>query len=167
MRSRLLVVASLVAAVAVAAGTGPASASVTAKLNACKVLKASEVTSVTGFPATKLAEQQQGPPGSSLCGYSLDDPSTPTRNVSVLVQKGNSQDLRIGYRTAKSAFKDQVEPVSGFGRNAFYTGGGLNTLYVLKGSTLFYVQYVVLGDADAAGIKDDVVAMAKIAQPRV
>jgi len=165
MRSRSIVVAA--AAVALVASIGPASASVAAKLNACKVLKASEVTRVTGFPATKLAKQQQGPPGSGICGYSLDDPSTPTRNVSVLVQKGNSQDLKIGYRTAKAAFKDQVESVSGFGENAFYAGGGLNTLYVLKGSTLFYVQYVALADTDAAGIKDDVVAMAKIAQPRV
>jgi hypothetical protein len=155
------------AAVALTASVAPVGATVAAKPNACKVLKASEVTRVIGFPATRLVDQQQGPPGSGICGYSLDDPSTPTRNVSVLVQKGNSQDTKIGYRTAKAAFKDQIEPVSGFGKNAFYAGGGVNTLYVLKGGTLLYVQYVVLGDDDEARIKADVVAMTKIAVPRV
>lgn len=167
MRSRLLVVASLVAAVALAAWIGPATASVATKPNACKALKASEVTRVTGFTAKKLTKQQQGPPDAGICGYSLDDPSSAVRTVSVYVQSGDSQVTKIGYRTAKAAFKDQIEPVSGFGKNAFYAGGGLNTLYVLKGDTLLYVQYVALGDTDAAGVKDDVVAMTKIALPRV
>jgi len=123
------------------------------------------VTRVTGFAATKSTKQQQGPPGAGICGYSLDD--TTTRNVSVLVQHGDRQVNQIGYRTAKAAFKNQVEPVSGFGKNAFYAGGGLNTLYVLKGDTLLYVQFVALGDTDAAGIKDKVVAMTKIAVARV
>ncbi|MCJ7436664.1 MAG: hypothetical protein MUP97_02740 [Acidimicrobiia bacterium] len=167
MRSRLLVVAALVAAVALAAGIGPASASVAAKPNACKALKASEVARVTGFPAKKLVEQQQGPPGAGICGYALEDASSPVRNVSVLVQRGDSQESKIGYRTAKGVFKDQIEPVSGLGRNAFYAGGGINTAYVLKGDTLLTVQYVALGETDQAGIKDDVVAMTKIALPRV
>ena len=162
---RRLVVLSLTVAVG-AALVAPAGATVAAKPNACKVLKASEVTRVTGFPAQKAADQQQGPPGSGICGYSLDDPSSPGRSVSVLVQKADPRELKIGYKTAKTTFAESVEPVSGFGKNAFYAGGGLNTLYVLKGGTLFYVQYIVLADTDAAAIKDDVVQMAKIVQPR-
>ena len=167
MRRRLPLVLLTFAAVALTASVAPVGATVAAKPNACKALKAPEVSRVTGFPATKAAAQQQGPPGSGICAYSLDDPSTPGRSVSVAVLQGDSQELKIGYRTAKTAFKDVAEPVSGFGKNAFYAGGGVNTLYVLEGGTLLYVQYVVLGDDDEARIKADVVAMTKIAVPRV
>ena len=163
MRKRWVVVVALVVAVA-AVSTGPAGASVTAKLDGCKVLKASEVTRITGFAATTtpVGTRSKGEAG---CSYALDDLAP--HSVLLVVQKNGGQNSKIAYRTTKAAFKDQIEPVSGFGKNAFYAGGGLNTLYVLKGGTLFYVQYIVLADTDAAGIKDDVVAMAKIAQPRV
>jgi hypothetical protein len=171
MRSRLItpVSASIVGALVVAtlsvAAVVPAGATVAAKKpNACKVLKASEVTTVTGFTATKSATQQQGPPGAGICGYTLADQTV--RTVSVFVQPGSATTAKLGFTTAKKAFKDQLEPVTGFGKNAFYAGGGLNTLYVLKGDTLLYVQYVAIG-ADPATIKANVEAMTKIAVPRV
>jgi hypothetical protein len=163
MKRVLLAAAVVVAATCLA---GSAGASVAAKPNACKVVKASEVTSVTGFTATKETKQQQGPPNAGICGYSLEDPGI-VRNVSVFVQPDDTTTARIGFKTAKKAFKDQIEPVTGFGRNAFYAGGGLNALYVLKGDTLLYVQYVAMGADDPATIKANVEAMTRIALPRI
>ncbi len=126
---------ALLAAVVTGAATFaalPAGASVARKPNACKVVKASEVTTVTGFPAAKEATQQQGPPDAGICGYTLTDPGT-VRNVSIFVQPGSATTAKIGFKTAKKAFKDQLEPVTGFGKHAFYAAGGLNALYVRKG----------------------------------
>jgi hypothetical protein len=64
-------------------------------------------------------------------------------------------------------FKSDVEKVSGFGKKAFYVGGGLNTLYVLKGDTLVYVQYVALDLDDQAVFKDAVTQMMKIVLQRI
>jgi len=163
MRKRRVVVVALVVAVA-AVSTGPAGASVTAKLDGCKVLKASEVTRITGFAATTtpVGTRSKGEAG---CSYALDDLAP--HSVLLVVQKNGGQNSKIAYRTTKAAFKDQIEPVSGFGQNAFYAGGGIDTLYVLKGGTYVSVQYTALGDADQARIKDDVVAMTKIALSRV
>ncbi len=165
-----LVTRALLALVVVTTATGlaaPAGASVARKPNACKVVKASEVTTVTGFPATKEAHQQQGPPNAGICGYSLADPGGTVRTVSIFVQPGSDTVAKSGFKTAKKAFRDQLEPVTGFGRNAFYAGGGLNALYVRKGDTLLYVQYVAMGADDPATIKAQVEAMTKIALPRV
>ena len=166
---RRIAIAPLIAAVALVGGlvvgSAPAGASVPVKNNSCKVLKGSDVTKVTGFIASK-AITRPGPPRAAICGYSLADPAT-TRDVSVFVLPHGAQEAKIGYRTAKKAFKDQIEPVSGFGKNAFYAGGGLNTLYVLKGDTLLYVQYVALAEGEAPGIKAAVEAMTKIALARV
>jgi hypothetical protein len=161
MRSRLLVVAALAAA---AVGAGPVSASVAAKPDGCKVLKASEVTRITGFTAKKIA-LGGGSQGAGGCAYALDDLAPHT--VTLIVQKNGGEDSKIAYRTAKTVFKDQIEPVSGLGRSAFYAGGGIDTLYVLKGGTYVSVQYTALGDADQARIKADVVAMTRIALSRV
>ena len=163
MRKRLVVVVALVVAVA-AVSTGPAGAAVTAKLDGCKVLKAAEVTRITGFTAKKLA-LGGGSQGAGGCAYALDDLAPHT--VTLIVQKNGGEDSKIAYRTGKTVFKDQIEPVSGLGRSAFYAGGGIDTLYVLKGGTYVSVQYTALGDADQARIKDDVVAMTKIALSRV
>lgn len=164
-----LVSRALLAVALVTTGTAlaaPAGASVAQKPNACKVVKASEVTTVTGFPAAKEATQQQGPPNAGICGYTLTDPGT-VRNVSIFVQPGSASTAKSGFRVAKKTFKDQLEPVTGFGKNAFYAGGGLNALYVLKGDTLLYVQYVAMGADDPATIKANVEAMTKIALPRI
>ena len=165
---RHLVALPLAVGALLVACLAPVGASVAAKPNACKVLKAAEVTRVTGFPATKATRQQQGPSDAGICGYTLTDPNSPVRTVSVFVQRSGEQRVtKIGYRTAKATFKEQLEPVSGFGKSAFYAGGGLNTLYVLEGDTLLYVQYVAFGDDDPAGIKADVEDMTKIALARV
>ena len=121
---RRIAIAPLIAAVALVGGlvvgSAPAGASVPVKNNSCKVLKGSDVTKVTGFTASK-AITRPGPPRAAICGYSLADPAT-TRDVSVFVLPHGAQEAKIGYRTAKKAFKDQIEPVSGFGKNAFYAG---------------------------------------------
>ncbi len=165
MKQRRLVGALVLAGAVLMATVVPAGATVAVKKpNACKVLKASEVTTVTGFTATKSPTQQQGPPGAALCAYTLADPTV--RNVSVFVLPGSATTAKVSYATAKRAFKDQLEPVVGFGKSSFYAGGDLNTLYVLRGDTLLYVQYVAIG-ADPATIKANVEAMTKIALRRV
>jgi hypothetical protein len=164
-----LVTRALFLAIAVATAASlaaPAGASVARKPNACKVVKASEVTTVTGFPAAKDTTQQQGPPDAGICGYTLTDPGT-VRNVSIYVQPGSTSVAKVGFKTARKAFKDQLEPVTGFGKHAFYAAGGLNALYVRKGDTLLYVQYVAMGSDDPATIKANVESMTEIALPRI
>jgi hypothetical protein len=164
MRTRAAL-APLVVGALIALGAS-AGASVATKTNGCKVLKASDVTRVTGLPAKKATQQPPAPSSFSVCGYSLTDPGQ-VRSVNIWVQPNDGTIAKIGFTTAKKAFADKVEPVSGFGKNAFFVGGGLNTLYVLKGDTLLYVQYVAFGDPDAAGIKTKIEQLTKAALARV
>jgi hypothetical protein len=147
---------AVTALVPVAAG-----ASLAATKNGCKYLKASEVTGVLGVPVKKT-KAPAAPPTAAVCGYKV----TVGQSVNLWVQGGAGG--AAGFSTAKEAFAADVEPVTGLGSKAFYVGNNLNTAYVLKGSTLIYVQYVAFGEGpDAATVKDDVTRLTKIVRRRV
>jgi hypothetical protein len=156
----------LLAVVAVAGFVAtPASAIAKATPNACKVLKASEVTHATGFTATKAKQQPAAPSGAGICAYTLSDTAAST--VSVFVQLDAGRVAKRGYASAKQQFADTLEPVAGFGKQAFYVGGGLDTLYVLKGDSFLFVQYAATGVDDPTAIKPIVETMTKKAAARV
>lgn len=152
----------LVAFAAVALLTVPAGATAPGAKNGCKYLKVSEVNRITGRTFVK-GENPPAPPTVAACGYAVTD--DPTTQVNVWVQP--KPQTALAFTTAKKAFADSAEPVSGLGKKAFYAGEGVNTVYVLKGSTLVYVQYLALGNSDAAGVKDATVAMTKLVTGRL
>ena len=162
MRSHLtkILVVGVLAALA-AFVPGSAGASVAETKNGCKYLKASDVKTAIGVVATK-SKKPVGPPTVFVCGYKL---AAAGGSVNLWVQKGSS--ASAGFDAAKRAFAADVEAITGFGKKAFYVSGGLNTLYVLKGGTLIYVQIVRLPDPDPATTKTQVTALAKIVVARV
>lgn len=159
---RSLVVLAAVVAVVLPAGATASGATAPGAKNGCKYLKVSEVNRITGLTFVK-GEQPPAPPTVAACGYVVTD--DPTTAVNVWAQP--KPQTALAFKTAKKAFADSAEPVTGLGKKAFYAGEGVNTVYVLKGSTLVYVQYVALGNSDTAGIKDATVEMTKLVTSRV
>ena len=157
--TKILAVVALAAAIAVVPAS--AGASVAETKNGCKYLKAAEVKTALGVAVTK-GRKPAGPPEVSVCGYQL---AAAGGSVNLWVQKGST--ASAGFDLAKRTFASHVETITGFGKKAFYVTGGLNTLYVLKGSTLIYVQIVRLPDPDPATTKTQVTALAKIVVGRV
>ena len=153
---KVLAVAVLGAGLAFAS----AAASVAAANPNCKYLKASEVALAIG---TKVKKGPSGPSGAQVCAFVPKHSQLPAA-VNVWVQSDSA--ASIGFSTAKTAFKANIESTRSLGRKSFYVGGGLNTAYVLKGNTLVYVQYVNLG-GDPAVIKTAVVKLTKLVLHRV
>jgi pantoate kinase len=153
--TKILVISALAAATALVPAS--ASASVAETKNGCKYLKASEAKTALGVAVTKSSRQPPGPPDVLVCGYKL---AAAGGSVNLWVQKGST--ASAGFDAAKRAFSSDVEAITGFGKKAFYVAGGLNTLYVLKGGTLIYVQIVRIPDPDPATTKTQVTALAKI-----
>jgi hypothetical protein len=137
-----------------------AGASVAAAKNGCKYLKVSEVSAVLGVPITKT-KPPLAPSSVKVCGYKVTDDQT----VNLWVQSGAGG--TAGFSAAKQTFAADIEPVTGLGSKAFYVGNNLNTVYLLKGDTLVYVQYVTFGGPDAATVKDAVTKLAKTVRGRV
>ena len=140
-----------------------AEASVPAAKKGCKYLKVSEVTRITG-KEFKKGKPPSAPGPIAVCGYeAVGEVGT---GVYLWVDKTDIAD--DGFKGAEAAFdKDGVE-VDGFGKHALYIGDGLNTLYVLRGGTLVYVQYVTFGgDSDPATVRDAVEKITKIVLRRV
>lgn len=139
-----------------------AGASVAGANSNCKYLKASEVAHAIGTKVKK-GPNPPGPSTTQVCSY-IPRHSTLPSSVNVWVQSGDASS--IGFSTAKTAFKDNIESTHSLGSKSFYVGGGINTAYVLKGSTLVYVQYVNLR-GDAAKIKAAVIKLTKLVLHRV
>lgn len=156
------IVTLVVAFVVVLTITGSASASTRAAGSACSLLRKVEVEKVIRVDVEKGAKPV-APPDVRVCAY--DVVGDPGRSVHLWVQTGD--DAKPGFAMAKAVFEDDVERVSGFGKRAFYVGGGLNTLYVLKGSTLLYVQYVAPDSGAPTEVKRAVAAMTKIVLRRL
>lgn len=152
---RRSVIAISFAAILVLLAT-PVGATVPEAKNGCKYLKLREVNEITGLTFVKGA-RPPGPAVIAACGYTL--PEDPTTTVSVWVQRGSS--AASGFTTAKEAFAAEAETVSGLGKKAFYAGG-VNTVYVLKAKTLVFVQYMSIGNADEAGVKDVAVELTQV-----
>ncbi len=146
LRSRS-VIAIWFAAVLVLLAT-PVGATVPEAKNGCKYLTLREVNEITGLTFVKGA-RPPGPAVIAACGYTV--PDDPTTSVNVWVQRGSS--AASGFTTAKEAFAAAAETVSGLGKKAFYASD-VSTVYVLKAKTLVFVQYVSIGNADEAGVKD-------------
>jgi hypothetical protein len=159
-------VRSLAVLVAVGAAAAllavPAGATAPDVKNGCTYLKVAEVNRITGLTFVK-GKNPPAPPTVAACGYVVTD--DPTTAVNVWVQP--KPQTALAFRTAKKALADSAEPVTGLGKKAFYAGKGVNTVYVLKGSTLVYVQYVAIGNSDTAGIKDATVEMTKLVTGRL
>jgi hypothetical protein len=156
-----LVVLSLIVAVAVTLLVAPAGATAPAAKNGCKYLKLSEVNRITGLTFAK-GEAPPSPPSVAVCGYAVaGDPSTA---VNLWVQPGSTGAL--GFKAAKKAFAADTQAVSGLGSKAFYAGG-VHTVYVLKGGTLVYLQYLSANNPDDAALKDATVKLTKVVSGRV
>jgi len=139
----------------------PAGATAPAAKNGCKYLKPAEVNRITGLTFVK-GKTPPAPASSAVCSYAVaGDPST---EVTLWVQPGSYG--AAGFKAAKKAFAANTEPVSGLGSKAFYAGD-VHTVYVLKGGTLVYVQYLALGNPDAAALKDATVQLTKVVNGRV
>lgn len=128
----------------------------------CKYLKVGEVNEITGLTFVK-SPRPPGPAVIAACGYTV--PGDPTKSVNVWVQRGSS--AATAFTTAKEAFEAETETVSGLGKKSFYAGGGVNTVYVLKGKTLVFVQYVSIGNVDEAAVKDAAVALTNVVIERI
>jgi hypothetical protein len=161
MRRRLPLVAALAVAFTVALLGAPAGATAPAAKNGCKYLKLAEVNRITGLTFVK-GEAPPAPASSAVCGYAVaGDPSTA---VNLWVQPGSSG--AAGFKAAKKAFAANAETVSGLGSKAFYAGD-VHTVYVLKGGTLAYLQYLAQGNPDEAALKDATVKLTKVVNGRV
>ncbi|MFO7590080.1 MAG: hypothetical protein R6X23_04175 [Acidimicrobiia bacterium] len=160
MFSRRSVISVSLAAV-LALFASPVGATVAGAKNGCKYLKVGEVNEITGLTFVKGAKPP-GPAVIAACGYTL--PDDPTTSVNVWVQRGSS--AATGFTTAKEAFAADAETVSGLGKKAFYAGG-VSTVYVLKGKTLVYVQYVSFGNVDEAAVKDAAVDLTSAVIERI
>lgn len=139
-----------------------AGASVGAASSSCKYLKPSEVARAIGTKVKK-GPGPTGPADAQVCSY-VPSHSTLPSSVNVWVQSDSV--ASIGFSTAKTAFKANIEVTHALGGKSFYVGGGINTAYVLKGNTLVYVQYVNLG-GDAAKIKTAVIKLTKLVLHRI
>lgn len=152
---KIAAVAGLGAALALAPAA--AGASVVAANSNCKYLKASEVARAIGTPVKK-GPNPPGPSSTHVCSYVPKQSPLP-QAVNVWVQSGGASS--IGFSTAKTAFKANLEATHSLGGKSFYVSGGINTAYVLKGNTLVYVQYVNL-NGDPAKIKAAVIKLTKL-----
>jgi len=153
--STLVLVAVLSALVVPAA---LASASVPAAKKGCKYLKLSEVERVTGKDFKK-GKAPTAPGPVAVCGYE----AASQVGTGVYLWVDTTDNAERGFEGAEAAFDEDGVEVDGFGTNALYVGEGLNTLYVLRGGALVYVQYVTFGDdADPATVQDAVEQLTKI-----
>jgi hypothetical protein len=138
-----------------------AGASAAANSN-CKYLKASEVSRAIGTKVKK-GPKPPGPASAQGCGY-IPKASTLRQAVNVWVVKDSS--AAIAFSVAKSTFKTSITAKGFLGKKSFFVGGNLNTAYVLKGSTLVFLQWVDL-QGDAATIKAAVIKLTKLVVRRV
>ena len=136
--------------------------SIAAARSRCKYLKVSEVAAILDTPVKK-GPNPAGPSNTQTCSFVPKDLALPS-SVNAWVDTGTEG--KIAFSVAKDAFKASLESSPDFGSKSFYVGGGLNTEYVLKGSTLVYVQYVDLG-GDPDVIKSAVFDLTKLVLGRV
>lgn len=154
-----VLLASLVGSGAVlAAPTMPVKKPVT---KACALLKASELSArFAGAPVEK-GPRPPGPPTATTCMLEVGTGTPGGGSVALFLQHG--ADAKAGYRLARRRFAGVDTDVTGLGRTAFEAG---DVVWVLKGSTLFYVQGLFYGDAKPADLEDRLVALARLAYDR-
>jgi hypothetical protein len=166
MRPRLrhgLLVVALASAVVLAL---PITAGAATK-NPCKLVKRSEISKIFGQTVGKPIAQLSTPV-SKQCEFKVaQSTSRPGGSVATYLQF-------VGAKTAFTMDRKQFQSssVTGLGDNAFYqeTGASGGVVWVLKGEVLMTVQGVFFSvngpHVDAAHLKAELVAVAKIARKR-
>jgi hypothetical protein len=126
---------------------------------ACALVKPAEIAAQ--FPGAEVVkgEKPAGPPGASTCKYDIGTDGS--KAVAIFLQRG--ADAKAGYANAKQLSDDAV-PVTGLGKKAFVSG---DVVWVLKGSTLFYVQGLFFGPNAPADPIPGLTALAQAAYERV
>jgi hypothetical protein len=161
----LAVMVALAAACALVLPAGTAAA---ATKNPCKLVKASEISEVFGQPVAK-PKTRLSTAVSKQCQFKVSATTDkPDGSVATYLQF-------VGAKIAFDTDRKQLEAssVSGLGKDAFYqdTGATGGVVWVLKGDVLLTVQGIFLSigsgpAADPAVLKDELVAVAKIARKR-
>lgn len=163
---RRVAAARLAAAVSVGVlgAVAPAGAASGGATKPCKMLTRAEITAAFGQPAGKGSDAL----GSTFCQWDLaaTDDRAPGQ-VNVFVARGTAADKN--YKLVARSIED-LEPVSGIGRKAFYTPS-TGTLFVrADGTTFFYVQANLYADATTRitdGVDDGLVQLATQAGARL
>jgi hypothetical protein len=155
---RRFLVSALISALAAGwfvVAAGPSAAA------SCEVLKRREVEKAIGRKV-KIGPAADGVGGE--CSFSVR--GAPLDVVKVWVLEGD--DATTGYKVGAQLASDDATHPRGIGDKAVYTGEPFNTLYVLDGETLVYVQYyLVSGDDSPAKVRRAVVQMTKKVLKRV
>jgi hypothetical protein len=153
--------ASIIAALVVLAGVlaVPTTAAAAPVKKACALVKPAEIAAQ--FPGGEVVkgEKPAGPPGASTCKYDIGTDGASA--VAIFLQRG--ADAKAGYANAKQLSDDAVS-LTGLGKKAFVSGG---VVWVLKGSTLFYVQGLFFGPNAPADTTPGLTALAQAAYRRV
>jgi hypothetical protein len=157
VRSQLLkvVVAVGIITLVVPAAAG---ASVSAAKNQCSYVSVAEVSTALGAPVSK----GPNPAGAASCTYIPNDHALPAF-VEVHVESGSG--AKILYTVSKQTYGSKVEPAPGLGKKSFYAGGGIGTVYALKGKSVVVVKYVN-ANVDLATIKPAALKVAKLVYGR-
>jgi len=103
---------------------------------ACTVLRRAAIESVLGDEVSRSKREQVTPRSATVCNWDVGARGS-GEIVSVWLQRGKP--AKKGYRTADHLFGDAGEQLPFLGRRAFYAAD-VGTVYVLRGSTLLYVQ---------------------------
>ena len=106
----------------------------------CKYLQALRRSSASRARTSRRAKAPTAPGPVAVCGYEATRRGRHRRSTSGSTRHDIAE--RSFEERRRQPSTRTVSAVDGFGKNALYVGGGLNTLYVLRGDTLVYVQYV-------------------------
>ena len=139
---------------------GPAGAKPVKK--ACALVTPSELSAQFAGAPVEKGPRPPGPPTATTCMLEVGTGAPGGGSVALFLQRGD--EAKDGYALAKRQFKGSTTDVTGLGRKAFEAG---DVVWVLKGSTLFYVQGLFYGDGKPADLKDRLVALAALAYDRV
>jgi hypothetical protein len=108
-----------------------------------------------------------GPPATGLggeCSFTVRGEPLDTVNLWLL----EGDDAKTGYEVGEDIAGDDAEEIDGLGDKAVYTGDPFNTLYVLDGDNLVYLQYYLFtGEESEDDVRRAVVQMTKKVLKRI
>jgi hypothetical protein len=154
--------AAFVAGVLLATLVGSGSAFAAPVKKACALIKPSELSAQFAGAPVEKGPRPPGPPTATTCMLEVGAGAPGGGSVALFLQRG--ADAKEGFRVAERQFASSAADVTGLGRKAFEAG---DVVWVLKGSTLFYVQGLFYGEAKPADLRDRLVALAALAYERV
>lgn len=128
---------------------------------ACALLEPSEISAQFAGSPVERGERPPGPRSATTCMLEVGSGAPGSGSVALFLQRGG--DAKAGYRLARRQLGATQTEVSGLGRKAFEAG---DVVWVLKGSTLFYVQGLFYGENRPADLDDRLVALARLAYAR-